>query len=380
MGGVFNFTSNLLAHRGGDDFRHTAILTSNTRDRDFRAIETLAADSQLRVEYSSPPENLYSYLRRLRNSMPDGDGVLVCNDWIELAMISAYGTRRTVVNITHADADYYYELARLHEPLIDCFVALTERIQEKLLSLFPHRHSSIFRLPFGVGIPQMRRQAVMGPLRLLYVGRVDRDKGVFDLPSIDRALIDAGHSVRWTIQGSGPDEKELKSSWQTASPIEWRSARPLAEVLPLYMEHDVLVLASKSEGLPVTLLEGGAAGVVPVVSDLPSGIPEIVHHGVNGFRQKIGDVRAFAEAIGKLDSDRSLLESMSLRIRDHVTRNFDATARARDYYSLFARYRELRTPHPNKPRVHYGSRLDKRWIPNILVKALRARTSQPGTT
>ncbi len=381
LGGVFNFASSLLAHRGDDGFQYTAVLTSNVADGDQRAVETLPADRQLRVEYSSPPENLYSYLRRLRHAVGAAEGVLVCNDWLELAMISAYGTSRTVVNVTHADADYYYRLAQLHEPFIDCFVALTRQIEERLLELFPARHSSIFRLPFGVGIPQLRRQPVLGPLRLLYVGRIDRQKGVFDLSIIDKMLVDAGHRVKWTIQGSGPDEKELRATWQSTSPIEWRSARPLAEVLPLYQQHDVLVLASRSEGLPVTLLEAGAAGVVPVVSDLSSGIPEVVDHGINGFRVKVGDIRGFADAIAKLDSDRSLLESMSHRIRDRVSRDFDATVRARDYQSLYSRYRELRIQHPRERHVHYGSRLDKRWIPNVLVKALRSRpTPKPNAT
>ncbi len=371
LGGVFNFVANLLAHRQPDSFEYQAILVANTVDNDPRAPEALPADRQIEVEYSSPPENLYAYLRRLKRAIPGSDGVLVCNDWVELAMISAYPTRRTVINVTHADADYYYRLAEMHEPWIDCFVALTERIYDRLVGLLPHRRASIVRLPFGVAIPAAAHRPAGDCLRLLYVGRIDREKGVFDLPDIDRRLADAGCAVEWTIQGSGPDEAELRSRWRADSHVDWRGARPLREVLPLYLDHDVVVLPSKSEGLPVALLEGGAAGAVPVVSNLESGVPEFVIPGNTGFRPEVGDVQGFANAIVQLAADRNLLASMSRNVREIVAAKFEAGSRAQDYQKLYARWRELRCTPLSSHHVHYGSRLDKRWIPNAIVKSIR---------
>ena len=68
-------------------------------------------------------------------------------------------------------------------------------------------------------------------------------------------------------------------------------------MLRLYEQHDVLVMPSRNEGLPVALLEAGAAALIPVVSDLPSGIPEVVESGVSGYRVPVGDIRRFADAI-----------------------------------------------------------------------------------
>ena len=371
LGGVFSFVANLLAHRQPDPFEYRAVLTTNSMDGDSPAPDKLSADSEARVRYASPPENLYAYLRRLKRAIPDTGGILVCNDWVELAMISAYPTRRSVVNITHADADYYYRLAQMHEPWIDCFVGLTDRIYGRLRELLPHRHASIVKLPFGVAIPAARRLPAPGPLRILYVGRIDQQKGVFDLPEIDRKLAEAGCPVEWTIQGGGPDEPELRRRWSSESSVDWRGARALDQVLPLYLKHDVLVLPSRSEGLPVVLLEGGAAGVVPVASDLPSGVPEVIVPGVTGFRPAIGDISGFAEAILRLSANRELLESMSEAVRDLVAAKFEAAARARDYQKLYSRWREIRCSPLSPRRVHFGSRLDKRWLPNSLVKSIR---------
>ena len=131
-------------------------------------------------------------------------------------------------------------------------------------------------------------------------------------------------------------------------------------------------MPSRGEGLPVALLEAGAAGVVPVVSDLASGIPEVVESGVSGYRAPVGDIGAFADAIAAIDCDRTGLESMSGTVRDIVTRRFDATQRTVEYQRLFARWRDLRRERPARPRLYYGSRLDQPWMPNVAVKLIRS--------
>ncbi len=372
LGGVFSVASSLLAHRVPDEFEYSVVLTRNSVDNDARPADPLLADRVARVEYSSPPENVYCYLRRLRNAVGRRDGVIVCNDWVELAMISAFPTHRMVVNITHADADYYYRLAQIHEPWIDWFVVLTERMRENLCAMLPHRRDSIITLPYGVVIPQEPRLPESGqPLRALYVGRIEHDKGVLDFPRIDGILSDMGCRVAWTIQGTGSVESELRNNWRSAHPITWLGAGSNADVLARYRDHDILVLPSRSEGLPVTLLEAGAAGVVPVASDLRSGIPEIIEHGVTGLRAPVGDVAAFANAIAMLDADRGMLETMSANVARHVSTRFSATDRARAYQQLFARSHARKKQPRAAASLFYGSRLDQRWLPNVVVKWIR---------
>src|ERR671918_3059908 len=108
----------------------------------------------------------------------------------------------------------------------------------------------------------------------------------------------------------------------------------MAQVLAEYTRHDVLVMPSRDEGLPVALLEGGAAGVVPVVSDRPSGVPEIVRDGDTGFRAPIGDCAAFAHAIAALAADRPRVEQMSAAIRAHVAHGWDIRKRGLEYEAL----------------------------------------------
>jgi glycosyltransferase involved in cell wall biosynthesis len=371
MGGVLNYVGSLLAHRRPDDFSYAAIRTTNLNERDTRGEEPLPADREVRFEYSLPPENVYSVLRRLSQAIPRGPGVLVANGWIELALASIYDSGRAVIAITHGDFDYFYDLAVRHQHTIDAYVTYTERMRRRLHELLPDRAGDIYLLPYGVAIPERSTRPAPGPLRLLYAGRLSRDKGIFDLPLIDRRLREIGTDAVWTIQGTGRDEAALRSAWSDGAHVRWMGMRPMAEVLAGYQGQDVLVMPSRTEGLPVALLEAGAAGLVPVASNLPSGIPEVVTPGVTGFRPEAGDIGGFADAIAHLAGNRQALGSMSAAVRALIADRYDATRCTVEYQRLFARARELKRPWRRGGRLPYASRLDQPWIPNALVKAVR---------
>jgi len=380
LGGVHNFVANLLGHRQPDDLRYEAILARNLSDPDDPSDGDLRADVK-RIAYRLPPENFHSVLRRVTREIAPGRGAIVANDWLSLSAASAHRTGKAVVYINHGDFPHYYELAVMHDPTIDLFITYTVHMYERLCALLPHRSRDIVNIPYGVEIPSSRVHRRSRRLRLLYVGRLDRSKGVLDLPGIDRRLRAAEIPVEWTIQGPGPAEQELKASWGDASNVTWNGRTTMARVKELYLEHDVLVMPSRAEGLPVALLEGMAHGCVPVVSDLPSGIPELVENGVSGFRVPVRDVNGFADAIASLASDESALTLMSKEAAARVKSKFNIADRAPQYQRAIAAAAEL-TPRWSRARIFQGSRLDKPWIPNLLVtgaRSLRRAMSEMGS-
>jgi len=113
---------------------------------------------------------------------------------------------------------------------------------------------------------------------------------------------------------------------------------------------------------------------VPVVTDLKSGIPEVVRQGLTGYRASEGDVGAFADAIFALARDRARLEEMSAAIRSLVANEWDIRVRAAEYQSLFEQWPDLRRARDPHRQLPYGSRLDRRWLPNPIVRAIRTMT------
>jgi glycosyltransferase involved in cell wall biosynthesis len=371
MGGVVAIVENLLRFRRPDGMSYHVVLTRERGLAQPAFEDRLPADTQREMVFDPRRENMQAIFRRLARRLPPGPGVLVANDWIELAMLSEIDPGRAVIQIMHVDFEWYYELAVKHAPLVDAFVTYSRRVDDELRARLPARRETIFRLPYGVPIPPVRRSPALGPLRLLYAGRLQDDqKGVFSLPAIDAALRRMGVPVRWTVAGDGLDAGELRRRWGEPPHVAWLGQRTRDEVRLACLQHDVFVLPTRYEGMPVAMLEAMAAGVVPVVSDVASGVPEAVEADVSGFRPSPGDVEQFARAIAALHGDRDRLEAMSEAARRRVEEEFDIRERASEYQALFGRWRELWR---SRARSGYdgGSRLDRRWIPNALVRSIR---------
>ena len=371
LGGSLNIVEGIFRHRRPDGFGYAAILTHNPLWVDTPFAGCFNADYQACFEFKSPIENFHAVLRRLRAAIPAGEGLLVANDLLELAMASAFDCGRTVIQILHGDSDYYYGLAARHEDVIDAFVVYGRTMERKLKEKLPHRAGDIYFLPYGVSEPPRHRQPRPGKLRLLFSGRLEHgQKGVLDLPLIDQELGARGVDVRWTVVGAGPDEQRLRDAW-SSSRVTFLGPKTTAEVLDITADHDVFVLPTRYEGVPVALIEAMSVGLAPVVSRVASGVTEILTERETGLMPPVADIAAFADAIAALDRDRVLLERIGAAARRYVATTHNIRERTDAYQVLFARYRELRRPRPDRSAVPYGSRLDQPWIPNTAVKTVR---------
>ena len=372
LGGMLNIVESLFRFRRPDQFAYAAILTHNPLQNDTRFGGRFNADYQASFEFRTPVENFHAVLRRLRAAVPPGEGVLVANDLLELALASAFDCGRTVIQILHGDSDYYYDLAARHENVIDAFAVYGRTMERKLKARLPHRAADVYFLPYGVVEPPRRRAAAPGKLRLLFAGRFEHgQKGVLDLPMIDRALVERSVDVSWTMVGAGPDEQRLRDAW-TGERVTFLGPKTTAEVIDLASRHDVFVLPTRYEGVPVALIEAMSVGLAPVVSRVESGVTEILTEGRTGLMPPVGDIGAFADAIARLDGDRALLESIGDAAWRYVATAHNMRERTDAYQALFARYRELRRPRPADVVVPYGSRLDRPWIPNVAVRTVRS--------
>jgi glycosyltransferase involved in cell wall biosynthesis len=373
MGGMMNIIANLLSYRRPDGLSYHVVLTHNHLSQDVRFAQPLSCDSQTTVEYTLPIENLHAVMGRLASVIPTGPGVVVAGDLLDLAMLSVHDVGRAVVLVLHGDHDYYYDLAVKHDRVVHAYVAYSRRMYERLIEHLPHRADSIHYIPYGIPLPQRVRQPAAGPLRLIFAGRLEHgQKGVLELPSIAAGLCDRSIDATWTIIGDGPDGAKLRAAWPESTSVRYLGSLTNAETIDRLADHDVFVLPTRVEGLPVALLEAMGCGVVPVVSNIESGVPDVVTDGITGLLLEVGDIAGFAAAIARLDGDRSLLERLSAAGRRTVEERFDIRDRVLDYQALYAKYADLYKPLAADATLQYGSRLDRPWIPNPFVRMVRS--------
>ena len=177
-----------------------------------------------------------------------------------------------------------------------------------------------------------------GLMRLLYLGRIVRTKGVFETVEAVRLLLSEGHDISLTIAGAGPDEHELRRTIRHAG-LEAR----ISLTAPVFGKNKGALLREAHifsfptyhpEGLPYALLECMAAGVVPVTTRVGA-ISDAIAHGQHGIFVRPHDPRGLADAIAALDTDRQTLASMASAASHRVSSLYAVERLARDFEGLY---------------------------------------------
>jgi glycosyltransferase involved in cell wall biosynthesis len=149
---------------------------------------------------------------------------------------------------------------------------------------------------------------------LLYVGRLDREKGLDILLDAVRTL-----DADVVLVGDGGEAQRLR----LAAPPNVRFAGWLDrdELVPWYAAADVFVLPSLSEPWGMVLNEAAAAAL-PIVATTAAGAAfELVEDGVSGFVVPPGDPTALADALLRLVSDAELRERAGRRSAELAERH-----------------------------------------------------------
>jgi glycosyltransferase involved in cell wall biosynthesis len=178
------------------------------------------------------------------------------------------------------------------------------------------------------------------PLRLVYIGRIAREKGLYETLQGLRLAHELGIDARLVVAGDGPEAPRLKRYAQAlgiASRVTFAGPVFGDDKVKLFAGADVMMLPSYSEGLPYALLEAMAAGI-PVIATPVGAIPDVVAHGTHGYLVPARDGKAIAEAIAAMGANREQLSWMSRACRRRIRAAYEIERLAREFSQ---RYGEL---------------------------------------
>jgi glycosyltransferase involved in cell wall biosynthesis len=188
------------------------------------------------------------------------------------------------------------------------------------------------RLIAGSGVDLARFPVVRQPhqssstVNFLMIARLLRDKGVKEFAEAAIRLKATNPSARCRLVGGidtrnpsslSPDEVE---SLRRSPALEW--VGEVLDVRPHVSWADVVVLPSYREGLPRSLLEGGAMGRALIASDVP-GCRDVVRDGENGYLVAPANSEALAKAMTRLAGNPATIERFGRCARETVEGRFD---------------------------------------------------------
>jgi len=190
-------------------------------------------------------------------------------------------------------------------------------------------------VPNGVPDPLEERHgqppARDGGQRIGSVGRLSIEKGM-DVLVRAFALVarEVPHS-ELVIVGDGAEREALEALTKELSltdHVQFLGQR--ADVWDQLARLDVFVLPSRSEGMPMALLEAMATAL-PVVSTAVGGIPEALVDGRNGLLVPAEDPKALAVAIVRVLGDRSLAERLGQAARSTFEQRYELSRMVEAY-------------------------------------------------
>ena len=222
-------------------------------------------------------------------------------------LLKGYFPPRTVRLISAAES----MLARHTDQLI----AVGNRVRDDLLAAGIGRAGQYTVVPPGTSLgplPDSRvARAELGlPTNgavVAYVGRLTRIKRPDRLAAVAREVIAAVPDAIFAICGDGELAGELSSAARdlggSVRLLGWR-----ADVEKVYAAADLALLTSDNEGMPVSLIEAGLAGV-PVVATNVGSVSEVVKDGSTGLLTRC-DANDLARSVIRLLRDDKLRHQM----------------------------------------------------------------------
>jgi len=264
-------------------------------------------------------------------------GLLHAHDYkaLALSLVAGAVARVPVVATFHGDTGHlarvvvYERLARAAARFAVAVAATSEPLAAAIRGAA--RRTPVHVIPNGIAVGRLPTKAERAAARealgcpanvpvVAFVGRLSPEKA----PEVLLRAIQ-GTGMQLIVAGEGPLRLALE---QEADPAQVRFLGFVADVSPVLAAADVLALPSRTEGLPMAVLEAMAAGV-PVVASAVGSLPEVLGEGA-GMLVPAGDPQALRRALESV-SVPGVREAMASAARQRVESRYSAAAMALSY-------------------------------------------------
>lgn len=174
-----------------------------------------------------------------------------------------------------------------------------------------------------------------GSHKIISIGRLNYHKNHELMIRVAKEVLPNHPDWSWDVYGDG-ELKELLLSQLRGSAIEsqFHLKGQVSDLYHRYQSYAFIVLTSRHEGFPMTLLEAAAYGLPMISFDIETGPNEIIENEKNGFLLPQENEVAMVAAIEALISNQNLRTEMAKHSKEQSTR-FSLETTISDWLTLF---------------------------------------------
>lgn len=196
---------------------------------------------------------------------------------------------------------------------------------KKFIDMIYHSRKQIDIIPNGVDLrlfhKKSKQKRYTKVKRILYVGRLIKEKGIFLFMDVCKEIIREYDYVVVLIVGSGPEEEKLKQyckDYDLIDRVIFKSRVKQINMPDIYNKSTILVLPTLiSEPFGNVVIEAMACGL-PVIGSKIGGINDIIIDGITGYHITPGSQKELKEKMICLIENEKLMTTMSKNARHRV--------------------------------------------------------------
>ena len=160
---------------------------------------------------------------------------------------------------------------------------------------------------------------------VLFLGRLGQRKGIYDLIKAIPRVVEKVPDVRFYFGGDGDVEhcKQIASMSGFSEYIEFLGWVKNEAKESYFKKCSTFILPSYHEGMPMSVLEAMSYGLA-TISTNAGGIPQIITHGVDGYRIEAGNVDAIVESLLSVLLDKSVRIKLGIAGKQKINERFSA--------------------------------------------------------
>lgn len=298
------------------------------------------------------------------------------------------GDIKTIVSC-HSTTPSALKLTLANKTRTDAYVAVGDEVVQKLSNYLNRReHNKIYLIPSSIDcttIKAKKNYDLKQKAQILFLGRIeDVSKGCDKIPYIAKELKKRGISFEWDLLGyfhMGFETRyyQLVADCDVQNELRVKGPFPSFQVRRMLSKYDIMVVPSNYEGQGLSLIEGMAAGLPCIASDIISFRKAINIENNEGILVSKNNICAFADAIATLIKSPSLRIEMGEKARQRAHRDYSLEAFGQSYAKVIegvlnngVNYTPLPIPEhyvtPSSLKPHLIARLLPNWLKKIIKK------------